>query len=143
MKPIKIAAQNSQQIVECLKSVNGRAHDHAYTDSSEIEYLADKAEAELERLGLPKTFRAGAIYRETSGNRVSNSYARKCFFRAATSVTLERRSTGWFLANVQRVDVGQQGCGEGRLSLTTAQSAEALVRFIRQYDVIKAEAVAA
>ena len=136
MKPIKLTPQNAQAIVDCLKEANGRAHDHAYTSETELFYLAEHAEKELERLGLPKAMRTGATYHETSGDSVSNSYARKCFSRAATSVSLERRSTGWFLISAGRTDIYQKGGGEGRLRLTLAQSDEAVRRFRSQYSVV-------
>jgi hypothetical protein len=135
MKAIKISAQKIDAIESALRAVNGKASAHGYTTATEIGYLADTAEFRLEQLGLPKNQRAGAVSVATSGDRVSNSYARKNFFRIATRVVLERRSTGWSLIDVRRTQIGQQGGGDATLVLTEAQSEEAVRRFRSQYGV--------
>lgn len=129
MKAIKIEAKNNEAIDAALKAVNGRATQHTFSDHSEIDYLVRCADAELARIGLPKTMHVGAKFQAMSGEPVSNAYAKKAFTRRATYVVLERRSTGWFLVAVESKDIWQQLGGTKRLALTQAQHDEAMARF--------------
>ena len=133
--PIRITESNAAAIESLLKAVNGRAAEHAYTRYSEIENLTAAAEAKLEALGLPKARRAGAQLAEISGAEVSNSYAKKAFHRAATSVRLERRPSGWYLVCATATTIGASGGGKGSLILTAEQDAEAVRRLRAGYSV--------
>ncbi len=135
MSPIKITTDNAAAIEAALKAVNGKALQHAYAVAYEIEGLAEDAEKQLESLGLPKSGRVGASWTQTSGGKVSNSYAKKCHSRTATAVRLERRSTGWFLIEAKKVEVGQSGGGAGLLTLTQAQADDATRRFRARFAV--------
>lgn len=128
MKAIKINIENAAAITAALKAVNGKAEAHAYTSYYEIVELTANADAELARIGLPRSMHTGAEYRALSGEKVSGTYAKKARTRAATRVCLERRSTGWFLTSIQAAEVWQEG-GNQRLVITTEQQTEALRRF--------------
>ena len=133
--PIRITEANAAAIEAALKAVNGKAEAHAYTAFGEIEALAEAAEARLEALGLPKTQRTGALWTETSGSAVSNSYAKKAFHRAATIVQLQRRPSGWFLVSAFATTIGASGGGKGGLILSAEQDAEAVRRLRASYSV--------
>ena len=135
--PARITEANAAAIEAALKAINGRSTTHTYTTFTEIESLAAAAEAKLEALGLPKTQRAGAAWNETSGSAVSSSYAKKAFGRAATSVRLERRPSGWYLVGATATTIGASGGGKGRLILAAEQDAEAVRRLRAGYSVIK------
>lgn len=135
MKPIKIHPDNASAIEAALKEVNGRAYDHAYTEFSEVQRLADEAENYLSSIGLPIGMRSGAEWHETSGSAVSNAYARKAFTRRATAVTLSRKSSSWYLVSVKGVDIRKDGGGSGVMTLTPAQDVEAIRRFKTKYRV--------
>jgi len=128
MKPIKITAANAFAINAALKEVNGRATQHTFSEAWEIDRLIAIADAELARINLPKVMHTGAKFVAISGEKVSNAYAKKSRTRAATSVTLERHSTGWFLVDAKATEIWQQG-GMHRLVLTEAQRDEAIARF--------------
>lgn len=134
MKTIKIAIENTTAIESSLAAVNGRAATHTYNTFSEIEGLADRAEARLAALGLPKSERIGAEWHETSGSAVSNSYDRKGHSRRATAVCLVRKGAGWYLIDARGVDIGQQGGGAGRLTLTDDQDDECVRRLRASYS---------
>ena len=136
--PIRITKSTAAAIEAALKAVNGRAESHAYSLFSEIEALAETAEARLEALGLPKSRRAGAQWAEISGAAVSNSYAKKAFHRAATSVRLIRRASGWYLQSASATTIGAGGGGKGSLVLTAEQDAEAVRRLRAGYSVMAA-----
>ncbi len=136
MKAIKITADNAEAVESTLLAVNGKARAHAYTEFSEIEALASRAEKRLESLGIAKTRRAGAVWHDTSAAAMPNAYNKKCRVRKATLVRLERRATGWFLTDARSVEVWQQGGGPGRLAITKAQEAEAIAAFKQSFSVI-------
>ena len=128
MKSIKISPENSLAIVAALKAVNGRADRHAFTTFNEVADLVTQANSSLAKTLLPKSEHKGARVKAVSGVAVSNAYAKKGFFRAATSVILERRSTGWFITAIVPATVNKSG-GWQRLVLTPAQKELAMARF--------------
>ena len=137
--PIRITEANAAAIEAALKAVNGKAEAHAYTTFGEIDSLAAAAEAKLEALGLPKSsHRCGALWTETSGSAVSNSYAKKAFGRAATRVRLQRRPSGWYLVGAVATTIGASGGGKGELILSAEQDAEAVRRLRAGYYVVRA-----
>jgi hypothetical protein len=131
IKPIKIAESNATAIEAALKEVNGKALDHAYTEFWEINRIVHAAEAACRDIlnvnGIP-----GAKWTETSGGRCANSYKYK---RRATTVTIERRKSGWFLVAVSATEVWKEGGGPGRLTLTPAQDEAAKAKFATRYSI--------
>ena len=136
MKPMKITVENRAKIEETLLGVNGRAEQHAYTTLSEIQTLAEAAEAKLEKLGIPKGMRPKAQWLEVSGSSVANAYAKKASTRKATSVALIRKASGWFLIYASSVPIYKEGGGPGRLLLTQEQASEAIKVFSKQFKTI-------
>lgn len=137
MKALKINAANSAAIEIALAEVNGRSVAHTYTSASDIEALAKIGENRgLLLLGAKKNL-PGAKLAATSGDCVSNSYAKQARSRNATHVVLERRSSGWFLVSINATHVYQDG-GGAYLSLTLAQDTIACAVLRKQY-LIRAE----
>ena len=141
-KPIRITAENSAAIESALHVVNGTARQYAFTDYAEIAEIAAEAEKEVVAL-VGKTYASGAIFSKTSGKAVCNAYDRKSRTRVATTVKLDRRPSGWFLTNVKKTEIWQQGGGSGLLTLTQAQSDRAIDIFRRRFSVAPAVSVAA
>ena len=136
-KPIPVTDDNQAAIEQALSAVNGRAHDHAYTEYSELAALAESAEKRaLELLGAKK-YIVGATWTETSGGAVNNTYARAGFSRIGTRVVLQRKSSGWYLIDANRQEIRQQGGGKGRLTFTAAQAARALDLCRAQFSVFQ------
>lgn len=131
---IRISVGNKEKIESALSAVNGRANAHTYTALHEIEYLADLAESRLEKLGLPKSRRAGAEYLAVSGSRVPNAYAAKGRSRVATFVKIVRTSGGWYIVAIEKTEIDQDG-GNDRLIITTAQDQEAVENLRNGYSV--------
>jgi len=133
MKTIKICVKNSAAIEAALARVNGRASVHSYTTYGEIAKIAERSEARIvEWLGA-KWRAVGAGVVSCSSTAVAASYSG--FRRAATSVTLECRATGWFLNAVVRVDVTQAGGGADRLFLSRGQADRATARLNDQFRI--------
>ena len=130
---IKICTKNAAAIEAALASVNGRANAHAYTTCGEIKAIAIKTEARVVEWVGAKKRTVGARVVSCSGTAVPSSYSG--FRRAATSVTLECRTTGWFLTAVVRVDVTQAGGGADRLFLTRDQADCATARLNSQFGI--------
>ena len=128
MKTVKITKENAEKITQALADVNGKARAHTYTDFQEIESLVKMGETRLESLGVAKKDRAGAFILATSGGAVSNSYNNKGFFRVATFVQIERKSSDWFIVKIAKREIAQKG-GSVSVCLTKEQKAGAVSRF--------------
>lgn len=135
MKPIRITHTNRALIEAALLAANGRAEEHCYTFAHQVERQTQYAEAKLTALNVPKREWAGASFSVTSGAPVSNAYGKKTSTRRATRLTVERRATGWFLTNVECVDIYQKGGAPVRLTLTAPQSRIATLAFQAQFEV--------
>jgi hypothetical protein len=123
MKAVKITDKNADAIVAALAAVNGKATAHAWTYFGEIDYLARVAEKQLLDLIGSQKAAVGAAFRATSGSKVANAYK---YTRSGTAVTLERRSTGWFLVHAAEETLYPNTGGDRRLILTQAQDAKAV-----------------
>lgn len=137
MKAIQIVEANADAIKAALHAVNGRSVGHAYTEYSEVADIAAAAEKRLAEL-LPnlKAYK-GARWAEVSGAPVANAYR---YMRDATAVTIERKSSGWYLVDVRSVRVGKAGGGAGRLFLTEAQDVLAKEKLAKAYGVMRGAA---
>lgn len=133
---ILIDPKNETKIVAALAAANGRASDHTYTTLGDIAAVAREAEAAVLAV-LPKTLAPGAVYTAVSGGPVPRSYK---YRRNGTYVRLERGSTGWFLVNVDRIEIYDKG-GSSALHLTQEQHLEAVARFSSAYRVMPAVSV--
>lgn len=134
MKAMKIEERNAVAIEAALHAANGAARQHAYTEYSEIAAIAEFAENYVLSL-IGKKGAKGAVWTKTSGNPVCGAYAKKGFTRPATQVRMERRASGWFLTEVRKVEIGQKGGGDGRLTLTAEQASRTVEIFRKQFSV--------
>jgi hypothetical protein len=130
-KPIKIELKNAAAIEAELKAVNGKAHQHTYTDYSGIADIAETAEKKLVGLVGAKSRAPGAVVYATSGASVANAYD---YNRKGTAVRLERRASGWFLTSITEATIYKDG-GETHLALTAQQDADAVAFFRRGYMI--------
>ena len=109
-----------------LAAVNGKADAHTYSQR-DLERVAERAEAQLESLGIPKAERSGAIVRCVSGGAVPSAYK---YSRKLTSACLTRTSGGWWLTDCRLID-GYKG--HETLYLTSAQDAAAVAKIREGY----------
>lgn len=141
IKATRITEQNAATIIAILATVNGKATAHTFTTYTEIERIAAQAEKQLLDLVGSQKAAVGAVFKASSGEKVPNAYK---YTRDGTAVTLERRSTGWFLVAASSVTLYASGGSAGRLTLTAAQDARAVELFRAGYTTLPAvEAVAA
>jgi hypothetical protein len=133
MKALKIELSNTTAIEAELHSVNGKAKAHSYTDFSEIKAIADKFESKVYALLGNKKAMTGAKIISESGSSVAKSYKGK---RVSTIVTIERKSSGWFLIAIGTGYLYNDS-GKSELFLTAAQDVRAVVQFRKNYNLIK------
>ena len=134
--------KNPEKLEAALSAVNGRATTHTWVARSlfSIERLAAEAEKQLHRLGVPKRERAGAKYVAQSGSRLPNAYHGTA---VATTATLLRRSSHWYLVDYERYDLWPRHPPQRTLVLTADQDARAVANLRRGYAVAAVAAVAA
>lgn len=94
---MKIKLDNS---AATLAAVNGKADAHTYRQR-DLQRVAERAEAQLEQLGIPKAERPGAYMRCVSGGSVPSAYK---YSRKLTSACLTRTSGGWWLTDCKLID---------------------------------------
>lgn len=129
---IKIEAKNAEKIETMLHEVNGKATAHCYTTYAEIAALVAEFENRLSKL-LNKENRKGARYLCISGEALPKAYKHG---RAITAVTIEARSTGFFLIAAMRIDrFNRQTIRRHDLILTKEQSDMAIARFMAKYVI--------
>ena len=115
-----------EKCAAALAAVNGDAKAHTYT-ALDLNMVADRAEAQLDSLGLTQAQRAGAVVHCVSGGSVPNAYK---FSRWLTRATLTRTRTGWWLTDASRV---AGWAGFEALYLTPGQDAAAIAYLRKGY----------
>lgn len=132
---IATQAPDRAAIEDALKAANGSAAAHTFTRAQEIMDLAEDAENRLSALNIPIKSRAGAEYHATSGTKLPNAYARTIL---RSHVRLIRRSGGWYLLGVGRVEDYPTASPAAYLHLTDEQDAIAVAKFRAGYTVLPA-----
>lgn len=130
-KAIKVTKENEAAINSALKTANGKATGHTYTEYSSIAHIAAVAEKKLELLLGGKANWAGAVVNDRSGDELPNAYKYK---RICTSVKLVRKSAGWYLDSVKAVG-GYSNMVKLHITLTKAQDELAVKRVRASYTV--------
>jgi hypothetical protein len=130
MKALKIELSNKSAIESELHAINGRATAHSYTSFNEIEAIAKRFEGKVYDLLCSKKEMVGAIVRSESGSSVAKKYKGS---RVSTIVTIERKSTGWYLTDVKSGQLWTDG-GRDVLTLTAQQDARAVEQFRKSYN---------
>ena len=129
---IIVSVENIAAIQAVLDAENGRAREHTISDAAFIVRLAQKFEAQAERLiGAPSRLRgAEAVY--TSGGTVCNAYK---YSRYVNELVLKRRKDHWHLVQLKRIVVWRGVSRSSRLTLTPVQDRAAHLHLRRQYNV--------
>jgi hypothetical protein len=130
MKSIKISTDNFDALAAALKSVNGKASAHTFTTGGSINSIADLAEAKLDKLGLPKSMRAGAVFVQQSGEVLPARYNNRAI---TTNIRIERKSSGWVLTDISVSGLYPRSNPDRMLILTEAQDAKAIEVLRRAY----------
>ena len=133
VKAIKIVADNAAAIEAALSSVNGKATAHTFTTAHEIIDLAERAESTLFYLLARKADMKGAVITATSGgSSLPNSYK---YSRVVTHVKIERRSSSWWLVEIESGSLSTNQQGGVHLTLTKEQDERAVEVLRKQYGV--------
>ncbi len=134
MKAIKIKINElNKDVIEAeLKEINGRSYNHSYTNYSEIENIAIKANKSLYNLLGNKSMMKGATITSLSGGSVANSYR---YSRKMTFIKLQCYGYGeWRL--IQATSDKYYGSGGiSPLCLTKIQDTRAVDFFRKKYTI--------
>jgi hypothetical protein len=128
MIKIKMSEPGSQELEDAIQDVNRRAKRHTFTAYDLAFYVAVEAERRLEKLGIPKTERAGAMFTAESGTELPNAYHGVA---VAATATILRRSRDWYLISYERYDLWPNHRPRELLALTPDQDALA-IKVLRQ-----------
>jgi hypothetical protein len=131
MKAIKITRENLFAIKEALTAANGKSCTHTFT-ADEIVDVAEAAEVEVLGLLGNKKDAIGATIFARSGSKLPNAYK---YGRQVNRITIERRSSGWWLVHVNCFETLEKSGSSSSLTLTAAQDAKAVARFKKGYQV--------
>ena len=131
MKAIKINTANIAVIQAALASANGKACTHTFT-TDEIINVTEAAEAEVIGLLGNKKDAVGATIHARSGDKVPNVYK---YGRQVNRITIQRRSSGWWLVYIGCTTITEKCGAYSRLTLTPKQDALAIARFKKSYEV--------
>jgi hypothetical protein len=130
MKPVKII-DDEGAIADLLVSVNGRAAQHTFTVSEIFGFARDAENAAVALLGSKKAI-VGAQAAMRSGDAVPNAYK---YARQLNFMTIERRSSCWWIIALDNRESREQAQGRLRLNLTAAQAESAVARFKTGFGV--------
>lgn len=131
-KQIKITPVNSEIINEWLQKVNKGAYAHVFNNSGKIFDAAEDAERQLSELGIPQYQRHGAKFVFQSGQKLPKSYR---FVAQTTTVTIVRRSSGWFIETIVESHLYPNARPAWRLTLTADQDAKAIENLRQSYSI--------
>jgi hypothetical protein len=102
---IKICASNVSKINNELAKVNGEAKAAILAKYAEVIRVIEGAENYAEKF-ISRGEMRGLVVDHISGEKVANSYK---YGRNATSLTLLRGSSAWFVTKIERAKVGTWG----------------------------------
>jgi hypothetical protein len=127
---IKINDKNIAALQAAVEQSNGSATAHTFRSWHSLLECARQAEAQLQRLGLAKGSRSGAIATANSGGSVANGYK---YARITSTAKMVRGSSAWFLTSLTCSETFRRTAGDTFVSLTNAQDAEVTAKFCAQY----------
>jgi hypothetical protein len=134
MKAIKFTEANAEKINAILSDVNGRAVDHTLRSFGDI-VKADDQTKKAENLVGGKKHAVGMKVLIESGDKVPNAYK---YNRVGTIVTLEMRSSGWFITDICRTNLWASG-GKSVIIMTPSHHERAIEVLKRGYFVTTGE----
>jgi hypothetical protein len=121
MKSIKITTENLVPIQIALNAANGNATAHTLCRSADVLDVANDAERRLTALVGSKKYMVGGKATYRSGEPLPNAYK---YPRLTTRLSIERRSSGWYLTDVVTFSEWRSA---GGLSLSLTQEQDAVV----------------
>ena len=125
---IKIVDQNRDKIESLLAKIAGKAQSNVL-DARYVFWLAEKAELQLQNLGLPKSRRTGAVRWYGTDGATAKSYR---YSRICMDIKILRKGSGWYLSDVQVVSRYPQQDGPNFMYLTSNQLAIVTTNFIKE-----------
>lgn len=112
----------AREIANACEAVNGRAAQYTY-GASDIINIAIAAEAELEKRGVSIKNRPQCVVTALSAVPTSKSYNRKSRTAIATSITLRRGSSAWYVDRIERAERYTGPGGDEKLTYSVTDAA--------------------
>jgi len=137
MKPIKFDVKNADKINAILDEVNGIAASHTYNKFTDMVADCNSQISRAENLVDGKKHAVGIKIIVESGYSVKSAYK---YTRIGTQVTLECRSSGWFITDITRADIWAKG-GQSTIHMTPSHHERAIEVLKRGYFVTTGEIV--
>jgi hypothetical protein len=128
---IKITIENKDKIQIELDRAQGKSEARTL-DRFDVAKIAMDAESKLSQLGLSKKDMVGATLYHTTHCRMPGGYK---YRESSTEITLVRRSSDWFLAEVKRVERWPNEKNNTAFILTTDQKAKIVSKFLDDNQV--------
>lgn len=125
-KEIKITIENNEKIQAELDRAQGRSEARTL-NAFRIKSIANDAEMALDKLGLSKKDRVAATLYYTTHCRMPGGYK---YRESSTEITLVRRSSDWFLAEVKRTERWPNEKNNTAFILTADQKAKIVSKFL-------------
>ena len=130
MKPIKINASNAGKLNAAIALIEGKASARTL-NADDLAYIAEKSEAKTALSYLTKQQMTGARVTYRMGLSLPNAYKYRPEY---TSVTIERRASGWFLVDAKRLPGNNKQAEVYGLTVSPEQDEE-IIRRVRTYSV--------
>lgn len=130
MKPISL--DDADTVNTFLTNINGRSTSHTYTSVLDLRLEAMDAEKQLEKLGVPKADRLGAVYATQSGSKLPSAYK---YEATVTVVRLIRKRKGWYVLDGHRSFLYPRSEPRKQLILTEGQDAKAIASLRKRYEI--------
>jgi hypothetical protein len=104
---MKLKIDAIEKIQKALDEANGKADKHTFSKCDDLIELVERADDIIfEKLLFTQKHAVGVKIHATSGDAVARSYK---YPRVATSVTIERCPTGWFVTDIRPDTIWQSG----------------------------------
>lgn len=129
MKVLKFAEKNYSNIVKAVNAAEGKSTVNLLTIKM-VEELVKQAENRLDKLEIPKKYRAGAEFYFCPSGPSANAYK---YGQGATSIRISRKSSDWFIEDISRTTVYPKSPKLLLLKLTVDQKDIAVKRFCETF----------
>lgn len=127
--------------VELIR-VNGRAQRHTYTDAGTIIDRLEGVELDLRKRGVTLANIVGTTVTLLSEVPTAKSYARRSRTAIASLILAERRSTGWFVTKVSKIErYTGPGADEKIVPTISAKAREDIIKTALDGLIVSADRV--
>lgn len=123
-----------------LERINGRAKTHTYNYATDISHRLESVELDLRKRGVTQANLVGTTVTLLSEVPTAKAYARRSRTAIASLILAERRSTGWYVTKVEKIERWTGPGGEEKIVPTiTAAARDDIVKTALDGLIIQAD----